>query len=268
MATVATGGMTIEVTAPHPAHGGLVDVLDSLGYVKDVSDPHLGLGVNYMMPFCGVPKFAPGLCDDALAIPPGTEKEFDEPDSGESRAFAIYKGIVCSPFYKGYEEQTKAALAAGASHAVEEAYQILILDDAIVLTPGTSYGIVQALALAEEALADNVGSGGFLSTNRYGATWLASVRGVKSDENYHLWTAQGTPIINGGGISRAHNGVNPAAADGFFLYVTAPFTLLRGDVIYNQAQGLSTNLEEGLAEQVFSITNPCFALAIEVDPGK
>ena len=47
MATVATGGMTIEVTAPHPAHGGLVDVLDSLGYVKDVSDPHLGLGVVY-----------------------------------------------------------------------------------------------------------------------------------------------------------------------------------------------------------------------------
>src|SRR6187431_61478 len=180
MATVATGGMTIEVTAPHPAHGGLVDVLDSLGYVKDVSDPHLGLGVNYMMPFCGIPKFAPGLCDDALAIPPGTEKEFDEPDSGESRAFAIYKGIVCSPFYKGYEEQTKAALAAGASHAVEEAYQILILDDAIVLTPGTSYGIVEALALAEEALADNVGSGGFLSVSRYGATWLASVRGVKS----------------------------------------------------------------------------------------
>ena len=135
-------------------------------------------------------------------------------------------------------------------------------------TPGTSYSVVEALAIAEEALADNVGSGGFISVNRFGATFLANTRGVKSDENFHLWTYQGTPIINGGGISRAHNGVNPAASDGFFLYVTAPFTLLRGEVIYNQAQGLSTNLEEGLAEQVYSITNPCYALAIEVDPGK
>lgn len=268
MATVATGGMTIEVTAPHPAHGGLVDVLDSLGYVKDVADPHLGLGVNYEMPFCGIARFAPGLCDDALQIPPGTEKVFDEPSQGESLAFAIYKGIFCSPFYKGYEEKTKAFLAAGATHAVEEAYQILVLDDAPIHGVAATFGLPEALAIAEEALADNVGGGGFISVSRYGATFLANTRGVKSDDNYHLWTAQGTPIINGGGISRGHNGVNPSATDGFFLYVTAPFTLLRGPVIYNQAQGLSTNLEEGLAEQVYSITEPCYRLAIEVDPGK
>jgi hypothetical protein len=260
--------MTIEVTAPHPAHGGLVDVLDSLGYVKDVSDPHLGLGVNYMMPFCGVPKFAPGLCDDALAIPPGTEKEFDQPSEGDALAFAIYKGIFCSPFYKGYEEDTKAALAAGASYAVEQAYQILVLDEAPLHSVAGTFGLPEALAIAEQALADNVGSGGFISVGRYGATFLANTRGVKSDDNFHLWTAQGTPIINGGGISRSHNGIAPSATDGFFLYVTAPFTLLRGGVIYTQAQGLSTNLEEGLAEQIYSITEPCWSLAIEVDPGK
>jgi hypothetical protein len=268
MAVVATGGLTVEVTAPHPAHGGLVDVLDSLGYVKDVSDPHLGLGINYEMPFCGVPKFAPGLCDDARAIPPGTEKDFDEPSQGDSLAFAIYKGIVCSPFYDGYEKNTTDALKAGASHAVEEAFQILYLDDAPVHGVATTFGLPEALAIAEEALADNVGSGGFISVGRYGATFLANTRGVKSDDNFHLWTAQGTPIINGGGISRAHNGVAPTATDGFFLYVTAPFTLNRGSVIYTQAKGLSTNTEEGLAEQVYAITEPCWSLAIEVDPGK
>jgi hypothetical protein len=263
---MASGTMTVEVTAPYRTPGGILEVLGSLGYLKDISDPHLGAGVVYEKPFCGVAAFAPGLCDDALAIPPGTEKEFDEPSQGESLAFAIYKGIVCSPFYRGFEEKTREALAAGASHAVEAAFQILILDEAPIHAAGTTFSTVDALAIAERALGDQ--GGGFISTSRFGATYLANTRGVKPDINFHLWTSQGTPIINGAGIGRDHNGVTPATTDGFFLWVHAPISVLQGPVIYNQAQGLNTNTEVGLAEQVYAITEPCFSLAIEVDPGK
>lgn len=260
--SVPTGLLTVEVTAPYPAHGGLIDVLESLGFVKDVADPHMGLGVNYDKPFCVKPHFAPGLCDDALNIPVDTEKEFEEPDSGEALAFAIYSGIICSPFYKGFDKALEN-LEAGASYAVEQAFQILYLDDAPAQAGGP-FSVAEAIAVAEQALADNT-NGGFIVTSRYGAAWLANTRGIKSDENYHLYTAQGTPIINGGGIARVADGGTPTGSQ-FTIYVVAPFTLLRGPVLDNSGQGLSTNTELSLAEQLYSITGPCYMLAITVDP--
>lgn len=262
MVAVASGVMTVEVTGSIPARGGLLDVLEDYGLVKDVSDPHLGLGINYDKPFCVKPHFAPGLCDDALNIDPETVKEFEEPDSGESLAFAIYSGIVCSPAYPNFEK-ARDNLAAGASHAVEQAFQILYLDDAPVHAGG-AVSTAEAIAVAEQALADNT-TGGFIVTSRYGAAWLANTRGIKSDDSFHLVTSQGTPVVNAGGIARVPDGGTPTGAQ-FTIYVVAPFSVYRGDVIYNQARGLTTNTEESLAEQVYSISEPCYMLAITVDP--
>lgn len=261
---MASGNMTVEVAAPQVAHGGLVEVLDSLGHVHDVADPHLGLGVVYEKPPCGPASLVPGLCDDALGLDPDTEKDFDSPDSDESLAFGIYKGVVCSPFFKNYEKRTTDALRAGASVAVETAYQALILDEATLNTEPGPYSVVDALARLEQIIAEQ--GGGVISVSRFGATYLANTRGVKSDDNHHLWTAQGTPIINGGGISVEYDSTEPSGANGFFMWATSVVDLYRGPVIYTQAKGLSTNTEAGLAEQLYSIATPCYAIAIEVDP--
>lgn len=261
---MASGAMAIEVPDVAPAKGGLLEVARAGGFLREESDPHLGAGVVYEGTLCGTPSLAPGLCDDALGLDPDTVKTFESPGAGESNAFAIYKGLVCSPGYGEYESRTRAFLERGESHGAELGFQALVLNGADVL-PGGPVSTKMAIALAERIASEEMGGVGLISVSRYGASLLAGERVVNEDDGL-LSTMQGLSIINGSGISDSNGAAQPSADAGFFIWVHAPVEVLRGPVIYSQGYGLETNTEVGLAERIFAVTDPCYIMAIEVDP--
>lgn len=261
MAAVAP--MRVEVGQPDPLHGGLLNIGKSLGFLHDVSDPHIGMGAAWEAAVCGNPDFAPGVCDDALGIDPDTDKVFDPIPSNNSQPFGIYKGIACDLFRTDYETVTRAALEIGESFAVEQAVDTLILNDSpTLLNSGDPTSIVDALGFLETAIAEAGAGQGLIHVSRFGAAWLANTRGVKTDPDFHLWTAQGTPIVNGGGYGR---GVSVAGSQ-FWVYATGPFHLFRNTIEYTEAPGLGVNTKFAIAERLYTAGRDCFTVAVLVDP--
>ena len=257
--------LLVEVAKAVPYDGGLLKVAEKHGWLHDNLDPHLGGGFAFIGSPCGVASLAPGLSDAVLGITPGTEKTFVEPSKYENHSFAIYKGVKLSPAYKDYESEARLGLELGETFGVEQGVRILVLESAVQIG-GTPQSITAALALAEQYSAERFGGKGVIHTNRAGAAWLASKRGVIVDENDHtLTTAQGTPIVNGAGYGVNGPGATVPTAGNFFIYVTGPIHLYRGSVIYTQGQDLQTNTETGLAERIYTAENECLSAFIEVN---
>jgi len=251
----------IQVTDTPALPGGLLNIVP----VQDIGAA-VGRGIVWESQLCATPAAAPGVCDDALATA-DAEKAFGAPAYGEADPFGIYIGLECSPAFKDYERRATEALKFGEGHAVERGVDSLILSGATVLNGGVAVSMTNAIAVLEAAIRD-LSSGGLIHVSAFGAAYLASKRGVDSDKDFILHTAQGTPIVNGGGYSRT----GPAGAavtnidEGFWMYATGHMEILRGSVEYSQGLDVSTNTERGLAEKLFAVSNQCFTVAIQVDP--
>lgn len=261
-----TAPLTVEVGENAPLHGGLLNVGKSLGFLHDVPDPHIGGGAQWENNSCGVNAFAPGVCDDALDINPETVKEFDGLGWTEAQPFALYKGIQCGLLRKDYREKTTRAFDLGEGFALEAAVDTLILKGSDDESNGVALSPNAAIALLEQIIA-SAGSGmGYIHVSRYGAAFLADEAAVKADSDFHLWTAQGTPIINGGGYSRTGPADEQVTGSQFWMYATGPLHVWRGPLVYSEGPGLEYNINTGLAERMYAVGAECFRVAVLVDP--
>lgn len=265
MATIAP--MRVEVNAPAPLYGGLLNVAKSLGLLHDVADPHIGLGAEWEVAPCGNPTPAPGVCDDALGIDPDDDKTFDGLGYSDAQPFALYTGLACDLFRTDYERQVTDKFDRGESFGVEQAFSTLVLKtaDTDVISAGT-FSVVDALGIVEDYIAEQGAGQGLIHVDRFGAARLANTRGVKPDEDFHLWTAQGTPIVNGGGYSRTGPTGQAVTGSQFWLYVTGPTHIWRGAHQYTEAPGLGVNTKFALTERPYVVGADCYVGAILVDP--
>lgn len=262
---VAVAPLRVRVSDPDPIYGGLLNVGKSLGFLQDISDPHIGMGAEWESAPCGQAGFAPGVCDDALEIDPDDEKEFiTSIPHQDVQPFAIYTGIECDIFRDNYEELTKGLLERGESYAVEKAVQALVLDNSpTAINSGDPTSIVDAIGLLEQFIGSTGSGRGLIHTSRYGAAWLANTRGIKSDQDFHLWTAQGTPIINGAGYS-VGTGLEGSQ---FWMWATGSMHVFRSaEVQYTETPALGRNKKDALAERFYSVGADCFVVKVLVDP--
>lgn len=256
--------LRVEVGKPDPLYGGLLNVGKSLGFLHDVSDPHIGMGADWEAAVCGPSAFAPGVCDDAMAVDPETPKDFEVVPRNEAQPFAVYNGIQCDLFRDDYQALATEALERGETIAVEQAVDSLLFTTPTdELNSGSPTSIVDALGMLEQFIGEAGAGRGLMHVSRYGAAWLANTRGVKSDADFHLWTAQGTPIVNGAGYSKGPTVVNSQ----FWVYATGPMHVFRSsDILYTEAPALGLNTKYGVAERFYSVGADCFVAAILVDP--
>lgn len=261
-------GLIIEVQDMPAVKGGLLDVLKANGGYQDVSDPHMGTGIQHEdTGACSSASLAPGLCDDELGIDPLTEKTFVGPVLGEGIPFGIYTGVECSPMFGDFEALARKRLEVSGEEAVEAGFKALGLNAIPVLNEASGTGAPVSVEAGIAALEQYVGSGGgYIMANRYGASWLTTSRQVTS-EVPSLHTRLGTPIVGGRGFGETGpNGQALTAAGNFFAFVTGPVHMTAGGVLYNQGIDVTTNTERGLAEQLFAFTMECDGWWVEIDP--
>lgn len=264
MAAIAP--MLVEVGDPSPATGGLLNVAKSLGFLYDESDPHIGMGAAWQANVCGVNRLAPGVCDDALGLDPETEKTFDAFAKGEAQPFGVYKGFDCDLMWDDYQSVTRAAFEAGESYAVEQAVDALVLKGATDVGSATAHPVAEAIAMLEAEIATRGGNRGLIHVSRYGAAFLTGWRGITSDQNFHLWTKQGTPIVNGGGYTRTSPASAAVTDSQFWMYATGPMHLWRGPEVYSEGAAVETNSKQSLMERLYAAGVDCYRIAVLVDP--
>ena len=151
----------IDVAPVNPYHGGVLSVANIIDY----SDPHLGLGAEYLTDACaegGIwDEFCysvdQNLCQGVTPTPPvGGYKNLDEqPDLTEGDPFAVYAGVECStPGEMPDEARARDRLGYVESRQVDQRVWVQAGTDALPLTGGT---LLQAVAEAEDMAAQEYG---------------------------------------------------------------------------------------------------------------
>jgi hypothetical protein len=232
--------------------GGIVSVAD----VRDEPSNRLLMGVSPDPVICEVPSYFPGTF-----CPPGGEdrytKEFAGLEdistaTGNGGGFVTYQGVKCFLNGGSMVEEANAAFEAGESRAVDRAFQeVLLQPNADSLVSGGS--LQEVLAIVEAKVADIPGQA-ILHMSRYTAVMLGSH--IRYDDDFNLFTRQGTPINNGlnygtdGGSTR--------------IYVTGPVTLWRGAEVRNNVTQHEVNQALALVERPWAALYDCFAGYSEV----
>ena len=258
---MAGGFLNIAVPAGPQRPGGLLSVLTKNDLVHD-GPGQIGAGITYDVASCAPALPAPGLCDTAAEMEPWDEKVFQSPGGDESNPFAIHYGVECLPGQYDYEALARDGLTSGQSFALGLGLKAIILDGADDLI-GDPVSVRDGLAIAEQSQGETNYGPRFITTSRYGASYLSGYRGVV-DAGDLLYTRQGTPIINEDALYVAGS-PSPAGAP-FLIYVHSPIHLYLGAIETTKGYDLTHNVETAIAERVAVFTNPCWLYSIEIDP--
>lgn len=255
----------LTVTAPagaKPLPGGLRAVAE----IIDISDVHVGNGVNFRGEACGVNSHLAELCHDDILGLSGLDRDPDAPEVVEAGPFGIERSIECGPQFEGeLRGYTERAFERGEDWALENGFQVGVLNPNATVLDGTgTIGPVQALALLEQYAASMYGSRPTIHVSRFGATHMAAAKLTDQDSNYTMSTRQGSPIANCSGHEKTGPGAVVATATQFWMYVTGHVAVYRSKAEYLQGVNIQNNQMTGSVQRVYAPTYECFAAAILV----
>lgn len=268
-------GVRVEAIPGQPLPHGL---LAGCTTVRDVTDPHELMGVEWMALGCCPVRDTTWCPDESPGQSPGPpmEKEFCPPGHEAAQPVTLYAGAECSALGWSYEEARAHALATlelGEQRGLEEAFQRYVLGpQAIDLTPeGGPVSIAQGVAALEGCLAESYGGRGVLHVPTGVAALLGCCNIAHRDAGGTLSTLAGNCITIGAGYSSANAGPDgePAEDGSAWLYISGPVVVRRGpiDVIPDRA-GASIdrrfNDRRVLAERTYVPATTCTVCAIRV----
>lgn len=229
-------------------------------------------GVTYESEFCGIARPWVRPCVDPG---PGVEKE---PDDGipfvTGEPIPIYHLHTCRLVGSGGESdqiaRARRSLELGASRAVEQGFGTVLngdpnLDD---LTTGTAVGVIEALALLEQAGGVAYGGRRVIHADNALVTFLIS-QSLVVERNGHLETMLGSIVVSGPGYANADTTANPPAADSRWMYATGAVNVWAGAGTYTPvtlnigAGGSYDNEYKTLAERIYVPTYECFVAGAE-----
>lgn len=227
---------------------------------------HGGLaGVEYDSEFCGTADAWVAPCVD-----PGvaTKEEHDGIEQVTGIPIPIYHLFTCRLIGISSSEATQRASRAldlGASRAVEEAFGQSIGAAAVDVTPGgTATGVVEALALLEQAGGSQYGGRRVIHADLAVTTLLISQRLVQVVGG-HLETLLGSIVIAGPGYGGLQVPSAPAAG-AHWMYATGAVNVWQGETIDTPILPVTPydNEFKTIAERIYVPTYECFAAAAEV----
>jgi hypothetical protein len=250
MATIPAVNMArtyVEFPAPKPKVGGLYPVAT----VIDVDDLHILMGVQAETRACEPAREWEHKCPIEF---PGGCAHVDDPNRQKKVAdaffsmygdpFTIYDMIDCKD-KADYTAEVTASLALKEQTAVEH-HVVHVLDHLSIPGDKVPTDIVEAIALAEEAIALNYAGQGLIHMNPVTATVAVAAQVVFPSIDGNLATAFGTPVVAGAGYTRLKNGE---------VLTSGQVVLYRGPVITQNVPGMQNGAEcappRSLAERTF-----------------
>lgn len=243
---VTLAPIRVEPPAVSPYLGGLLAVAD----VRDVSDPHAGMGVEYYTFLCSQGGIAPGMCDVPAGVTFDPTKRFESGDLVTAPPFAVYAGIQCDLLDAPYTEQARTKLAGTEEYAVSRAFFQQLFqgdDDPPPVQVATDLeDIPDAVGQLEQYAAVAYAGMPVLHMNRRTAANAISCRAAFQNIDGTLVTGQGSPIANA-----------PGYPDGL-IFVTGAVHGWRTPVRTYEVPDTVENSHYSLAERIWSIGTECF----------
>jgi hypothetical protein len=215
----------VEFPAPRPKVGGLYPVAT----VVDVDDLHILMGVQAESRLCTparewehkCPIEFPGDC--AHADDPARQKKIADAFflmTGDP--FTVYDMIECRD-KADYSDEVRASLALKEQAAVER--HVIHAIDHLSVAPDPDHipkNIVEAVAFAEESVANDYAAQGLIHMSPVGATLAVAAQVVFPSIDGGLATALGTPVVAGAGYTRIKSTE---------VFATGQVVLYRGPVL-------------------------------------
>lgn len=287
---MATMRKAVDAIGGEPLPHG---ILSGCADVRDVTDPHELLGVDWLaLGCCPVQAWVdPCLSDSSPGdaspgdtspgdVSPGdpAEKEFCRPTVEAADPFTVYAGVECSAPGWSYPEavqHARAALELGEQQAVEEGFMRQHLSpQAVDLTPPEGpLSLAQGLAALEGCLAESYGGRGVVHVPAGAAALLGCCQLAHPTPDGGLFTLAGNCLVIGAGYSAVNVGPDglPAEPGTAWLYITGPVTVRRGpvDIIPDPSRAASsvntrTNDRQVLAERTYVVATTCTVCAVKV----
>lgn len=239
---MATPLTWIEAPTRIPRPNTSLDVLP----VHDVSNEHF-VGFQFIPEPCSFPNNLPQNCYVQVGPAAGTAKTFNDVENPiVTKVFGAYQGIECAlnGGVDSFREIARNVLENGEHKVVDEALAVALA--AVDVSLGAATNTVQALALLEQALADNVPAQGYIFVSPVVATYLASNFLLVRNINGTLETHLGTPIV-----------VLTETAAALVAFASGPVNIWRGPVMVNDTQTWTANTASALAERLYSLAIEC-----------
>lgn len=241
--------MTIPLTvidAPprSPRPNTSLDVLP----VHDVSNEHF-VGYTFQADPCAFPNLLPKDCYIQVGTTAGTPKSFgDTGNEVVTQVFGVYQGIEC--FLNGgisdFVALAERVLENGEYRVVDGALTAALAAAAVATTPATTTSIVQAIAVLEQYLSDQIPGQGYIFLGPIAATYAASQNLLIRNMDGSLETYLGTPIV-----------VLSEPSMGNVAYASGPVNIWRGPVTTVDVPEVTKNMGRALAERLYSLAIEC-----------
>lgn len=232
----------IEAPVRQPRPNTSLDVLP----VHDVSAEHF-VGFQFIPEPCSFPNNVPQDCYVQVGPAPGTQKTFnDVEDAIVLDVFGAYHGIACylNGGVDNFREMARNVLENGEHKVVDQALAAaLAANDTSVSGPVTA---VQALALLEQAIADEVPAQGFIFVSPTVATYLAANTLVVRNLDGSLETYLGTPVV-----------VLTELTATLVAFASGPVNIWRTPVTVTDTQTWTQNMASALAERLYALSIEC-----------